>query len=97
MRSVGVFRSSANSTLASQTNAHNGFYAMNRMLSRNVLAPTLPKVGVMQSSQRTQLRSMQPLGLMDLGGAQNTVVNDALRRVRNAGTCAPKKKGAKRS
>ena len=97
MRSIGVFRSSATSTFASQTNAHNGFYAMNRMLTRHVSSPSLPKVGVMQSSQRTQLRSMQPLGIIDLGGAQKTVVNDAIRRVRNDGTCAPKKKGANRS
>jgi hypothetical protein len=34
------------------------------------------------------------LGRTDFGGAQTTVVNDALRRVRNTGSCAPKKKGA---
>jgi hypothetical protein len=97
MRSIGVFSASGPLTFASQTSAHNGFYAMNRSLARNV-SPTLPKVGVMQSSQRTQLRSIQPsagmLGRTDFGGAQTTVVNDALRRVRNAGSCAPKKKGA---
>jgi len=71
---------------------------MNRQLSRNLVSATLPKVGVMQSSQRTQLRSVQPaagiLGRTNFGGAQNNVVNDARRRVRNAGSCAPKKKGA---
>ena len=55
MRSIGVFSASGPLTFASQTSAHNGFYAMNRSLARNV-SPTLPKVGVMQSSQRTQLR-----------------------------------------
>jgi len=99
MRSIGVTRSSGPQAFASQTSAHNGFYAMNRALSRNVApAARLPKVGVMQSSQRTQLRSVQPaagiLGRTDFGGAQTTVVNDALRRARNAGSCAPKKKGA---
>jgi len=89
---MGVFRASAQA-LASQTSAHNGFYAMNRLLARNLATTRLPKVGVMQSSQRTQLRSVR-LGRTDFGGAQTTVVNDALRRARNAGACAPKKKGA---
>jgi len=102
MRSIGVFSPSGPQPAASQTSAHNGFYVMNRALSRT-LAPgaRLPKVGVMQSSQRTQIRSVQPaagiLGRTDFGGAQTTVVNDALRRARNAGSCAPKKKGAIRS
>ena len=99
MRSIGVTKSSGPQPYASQTSAHNGFYAMNRALSRNLTpGASIPKVGVMQSSQRTQLRSVKPaagiLGRTDFGGAQTTVVNDARRRVRNAGSCAPKKKGA---
>ena len=78
--------------------AHDGFYAMNRQLSRNVSSTRLAKTGIMQSSQRTQLRSVTPaagiLARTNFGGAQTTVVNEAKRRVRNAGACAPKKKGA---
>lgn len=99
MRSIGVFSAAGPQTFASQTSSHDGFYAMNRNLSRNLAqGARLPKVGVMQSSQRTQLRSVQPaqgiLARTDFGGAQSNVVNDALRRVRSSGACAPKKKGA---
>ena len=102
MRSIGVFSASGPQTFASQTNAHNGIYAMNRLLFRNLaLGVHLPKTGIMQSSQRTQLRSVTPaaglLAKTNFGGAQTTVVNDAKRRVRNAGSCAPKKKGAIRT
>ena len=102
MRSIGVFRGASHQTLSSQTSSHDGFTAMNRLLARNISGSRLPKTGVMQSSQRTQLRSIRPLesngyARTNFGGAQNTVVHNALSRVRGGGCVAPKKKGAKRS
>lgn len=97
MRSIGVFRGSAQ-TLASDTAAHDHFSEMERRMARqNVKANSKPKVGVLSSSQVTQMRANAPttktLGKTNFGGAQTTVVRNALNRVRNASCVAPKKKG----
>jgi hypothetical protein len=97
MRSVGVFRGSAQ-TLASDTAAHDNFSEMERRMARQrVKANSKPKVGVLSSSQVTQMRAVAPttktLGKVNFGGAQTTVVRNALNRVRNASCVAPKKKG----
>ena len=96
MRSIGVFRGSAQS-LASDTASHNNSSEMDRRLARqNVKTNSKPKVGVLSSSQVTQMRAVTPttqtLGKVNFGGAQTTVVKNALNRVRNASCVAPKKK-----
>jgi hypothetical protein len=97
MRSIGVFRGSAQ-TLASDTAGHDNFSEMERRMARQrVKANSKPKVGVLSSSQVTQMRAVAPttktLDKVNFGGAQTTVVRNALNRVRNASCVAPKKKG----
>jgi len=95
MRSVGVFRAGA----GTQTAVPTSLASLTRAISREVTPAILPKARVMDSSQRTQLRAVQSpavLARTHFDGTQTTVINSALRRVRNAGTAAPKKKNAKR-
>ena len=97
MRSIGVFRSTATPTLASDTVAHNTTFINQRMMARqNVQANEKPKVGTLDSSQRTSIRASsasanQTIITPHASGNKNTV-NAALNRVRNAGAVPPKKK-----
>jgi hypothetical protein len=90
MRSIGVHRT-AHQTFASQTASHDSMASLNNMMFR--AGSSKPKVGSLASSQRTQLLKT-PVTRTNFGGAQTTVVNSALHRVRSGGSVAPKKKSA---
>lgn len=104
MRSIGVFQSS-NSTpqVALSTIANESYYVNQRMMSRqNVQANQKPKVGTLDSSQRTYIRAASASAdrtqmITPHASKNSNTVNSALNRVRNAGAVAPKKKGANKS
>jgi hypothetical protein len=102
MRSIGVFRSSGTTPqLASDTIAHTTVVSIQRNVAReNGIQNQKPKVGSLDSSQRTYLRSsaatISQQSLITPHTSKNVnVVNSALRRVRSAGTVPPLKKNAK--
>lgn len=80
----------------SQTASYDSMASMNKLMFREgVKNESKPKVGSLDSSQRTQFLKT-PVARTNFGGAQSTVVNRALTRVRSGGSVAPKKKGALR-
>ena len=102
MRSIGVHRESL-TTLASDTNAHNQDFALQREKARQQVRTNMikqdkvKKVGILDSSQRTSIISsdLKPntLNRTTFNGNLNTnVVKSALSRVRNSGCVPPKKK-----
>lgn len=96
-RSIGVFSAGSNSTFASETNSHNNFYAMERSLARQQANQNFVKKQfyVPDSSQRTHMRALpRDVQRTNLTPATPYDVSRALRRVRNQGSVAPKKKGA---
>lgn len=99
MRGIGVHRGAPHQTFASQTASHDNFMAMSNLMYRaGANLNTKPKIGSLDSSQRTQiLRTPSSVGRSDFGGAQLTTVRAAITRVRAGGCVAPKKKGVKRS
>ena len=96
MRSIGLFRSGT-TTLGSNTVSHDSFFASKRSMAiQKTEQNRLPKVGVLDSSQRTSLRVSSLANLRTQFATRNTNdVKSALVRVRNYGSVAPKKKGAK--
>ena len=95
MRSVGVFRAGA----GTQTAVPTSLASLTRVVSRDVSRPAFQKAFTMDSSQLMHLRATQSPAVLQrthFDGTQTTVLNSALRRVRNAGAAAPKKKGARR-
>jgi len=97
-RSVGVHREGA-TTLGSDTVSRDNFFSMKRMMAvQKVEQNRLPKVGSMDSSQRTALKVSSFANLRTQFATVNyNDVKDAKRRTRNAGSVAPAKKGGNRS
>lgn len=97
-RSIGVHRDQSRTTLGSDTVSRDNFFSMKRSMAvQKVEQNRLPKVGSMDSSQRTALKVSSFANLR----TQFTTVNyndvkDAKRRTRNAGSVPPAKKGAAR-
>ena len=96
-RSIGVFRASSNPSLNSWTVAHDGTFANQRSMARQQVEKNQkPKVGVLESSQVTSLRSATASGKniqrTDYSNPDINVVKSALNRVRNQ-SCVPPKKG----
>ncbi len=98
MRSIGTFRAGT-TTLASDTVSRDQHFAAGRaMVIQKVEQNRIPKVGVMDSSQRTSLRVASLGNLRTQFATRNgNDVKSALIRTRNAGAVAPKKKNAKGS
>ena len=98
MRSIGVFRSGT-TTLGSLTASHDSSFSAKRaMVVQKTEQNRIPKVGIMQSSQRTALRVSSLANLRTQFATQNKIdVKNALSRVRNSGCVAPKKKGASKT
>ena len=100
--SIGMFRSATSQPqLASNTILHNGYVSNQRNAAReHVTINQKPKVGSLDSSQRTYLRGIttttNKLGMNTphSKGDVNTV-NSALHRVRNSGSVPPLKKSAR--
>lgn len=93
MRSVGNFRA-GHGTFASETNAHDAFFSMNRLFARKVTY-IAPKTGNLDSSQLTRLKSApKTVDRTQFSVATPQDVKRALYRVRNSGSVAPKKKSA---
>jgi alpha-tubulin suppressor-like RCC1 family protein len=94
-RCIGTFRSGT-TTLASNTVSRDqSFSAKRAMVVQKVEQNRIPKVGVMDSSQRTSLRVASLGNLRTQFATRNgNDVKSALLRTRNAGSVAPKKKNA---
>ncbi len=89
-------RSAPATTLASNTASHDAFFALKRAMA---VAKTeqnqLPKVGVMSSSQRTELQVASFASRRTRFQKSNgNDVKCALTKVRSGGCVSPKKKGA---
>lgn len=95
MRSIGVFRA-GRTTLGSDTVSHDSFFSMRRaMVIQKIEQNRISKVGILASSQRTALRVSSMANLRTQFATQNKMdVKNALTRVRNCGSVAPKKKSA---
>jgi hypothetical protein len=96
-RSIGVFSSGSNNTFASETNAHNNLYAMDRSLARQQANQNFvgKQFYVPDSSQRTHMRALpKDVKRTNLSPATPYDVTRALHRVRSSGSVAPKKKSA---
>jgi len=96
----GMFRASSQPQLASNTILHNGVVSNQRHAAReHVERNQKPKVGSLDSSQRTYIRATSTtihhpgMSTPHSKGDVNTV-NSALRRVRSAGSVPPPKKSA---
>jgi len=78
--------------------AHDNFFAMDRSLARQRVGENfVQKAFVPDSSQRTQARALPRDLQNDNHSTYNPIdVKRAVQRVRNSGTVAPKKKGAKK-
>ena len=96
MRSIGTFRAGT-TTLGSDAVSRDQHFAAGRaMVTQKVEQNRIPKVGVMDSSQRTSLRVASLGNLRTQFATRNgNDVKSALLRTRNAGAVAPKKKNAK--
>ena len=94
-RCIGTFRSGT-TTLGSDTVSRDqSFSAKRAMVVQKVEQNRIPKVGVMDSSQRTSLRVASLGNLRTQFATRNGHdVKSALLRTRNAGAVAPKKKNA---
>ena len=97
-RSVGVHREGT-TTLGSDTVSRDNFFSMKRLMAvQRVEQNRIPKVGSMDSSQRTALKVSSFANLRTQFATVNyNDVKDAKRRTRNAGSVPPAKKGANRS
>jgi len=97
-RCIGIHRPQGQTTLGSDTVSRDNFFSYKRsMCFQKAQQNRIPKVGSIDSSQRTSLL------LSSFGNlrTQFAKVNyndsrDARRRVRNSGSVAPPKKGANR-
>jgi hypothetical protein len=96
-RCIGIFRSGT-TTLASNTVSHDQNFSLKRnMVLQKVEQNKKPKVGVMDSSQRTSLKVSSLGNLRTQFATRNgNDVKNALIRTRNGGSVSPKKKGAAR-
>jgi len=94
-RSIGTFRAGT-TTLGSDTVSRDQRFAAGRsMVVQKVEQNRIPKVGVLDSSQRTSLRVASLGNLRTQFATRNgNDVKQALLRTRNAGAVAPKKKNA---
>ena len=94
-RSIGTFRAGT-TTLGSDTVSRDQRFAAGRsMVVQKVEQNRIPKVGVLDSSQRTSLRVASLGNLRTQFATRNgNDVKSALLRTRNAGAVAPKKKNA---
>ena len=92
-RSIGTFRAGT-TTLGSATVSRDQHFAAGRaMVVQKVEQNRIPKVGVLDSSQRTSLRVASLGNLRTQFATRNgNDVKSALIRTRNAGAVAPKKK-----
>jgi len=97
-RSIGVHREGT-TTLGSDTVSRDNFFSLKRtMVIQRVEQNRIPKVGSMDSSQRTALRVASFSNLRTQFSTVNyNDVKNAKRRTRNAGAVSPAKKGAIRS
>ena len=97
-RSIGVHREGA-TTLGSDTVSRDNFFSLKRSMAiQRVEQNRTPKVGSMDSSQRTALRVASFANLRTQFATVNyNDVKSAKRRTRNAGAVPPAKKGANRS
>ena len=94
-RCIGTFRAGT-TTLGSDTVSRDQRFAAGRaMVTQKVEQNRIPKVGIMDSSQRTSLRVASLGNLRTQFATRNgNDVKQALLRTRNAGAVAPKKKNA---
>ena len=98
-RCIGIFRAGVGTTFASETNAHDNLYALDRTAARQQVNRNFvgKQFYVPDSSQRTHVRSLpRDVQRTNLSPPTPQDVSRALRRVRSSGTVAPKKKGAKK-
>jgi uncharacterized protein (DUF1684 family) len=98
-RCVGTFRASTFNMFASQTNAHDNMYAMDRSSARQQANQNFvgKQFFVPDSSQRTHMRALpRDVQRTNLSPSTPYDVTRALRRVRSSGTVAPKKKNVKK-
>jgi len=97
-RSIGVHRE-GRTTLGSDTVSRDNCFSLKRSMAvQRVEQNRIPKVGSMDSSQRTALKVASFANLRTQFATMNlNDVKDAKRRTRNAGSVAPAKKGANRS
>jgi hypothetical protein len=97
-RSIGVHRDQSKTTLGSDTVSRDNFFSLKRSMAvQKVEQNRIPKVGVMDSSQRTALKVSTFSNLRTQFATVNyNDVKDAKRRTRNAGAVPPAKKGANR-
>lgn len=98
-RCIGMFRAGVRNTFASETNAHDNNYALDRSAARQQANQNFvgKQFYVPDSSQRTHIRSLpRDVQRTNLSPSTPQDVKTALRRVRSSGTVAPKKKGAKK-
>ena len=94
-RSIGVHREGT-TTLGSDTVSRDNFFSMKRLMTvQRVEQNRIPKVGSMDSSQRTALKVSSFANLRTQFATVNyNDVKNAKRRTRNAGAVPPAKKGA---
>jgi hypothetical protein len=101
MRSIGVYRESGSTNLASNTNAHDQYLASQREKARQHVRENMIKqkksCTILDSSQRTSIVSsdLKPNTYNRTsfnGNLNKNVVKSALSRVRNSGCVPPKKK-----
>ena len=97
LRSIGTMRSAPATTFASETASHDSFFALKRsMTTAKAEQNRLPKVGVLSSSQRTDLKVSSFANRRTQFATKNSNdVKCALTKVRGGGCVPPKKKGAK--
>jgi len=94
-RSIGMFRSGTTTLASATVSRDQSFSAKRAMVVQKVEQNRIAKVGVMDSSQRTSLRVASLGNLRTQFATRNgNDVKQALIRTRNAGSVAPKKKGA---
>ena len=96
-RSVGVHREGS-TTLGSDTVSRDNFFSLKRTMAvQRAEQNRIPKVGSLDSSQRTALRVASFSNLRTQFATVNyNDVKNAKRRTRNAGSVPPAKKGANR-
>ena len=93
-RCIGIFKAGT-TTLGSDTVSRDQSFSLKRsMVTQKVEQNRLPKVGVMDSSQRTSLKVSSLGNLRTQFATRNgNDVKNALIRTRNSGSVSPKKKG----
>lgn len=95
MRSIGMFQAGT-TTLGSNTVSRDSFFSLKRqMVNEKTEQNRIQKCRVMDSSQRTALRTSSIANRRTQFATVNKMdVVRALTRTRNLGCIAPKKKGA---